>query len=311
MGYELAQLPYFAAPGAPRLEALTRHALLGRLGLRVPLVLGVQLHASVEAPLTLALDTPIASGREVLGFTAGGALAVPVARVRGTQLRALLSYQAVFERWRLGGPASSGQAMQRLGLALEAAWGGAPAAVAVAPEVPEVPLETAPSHAVLRLRITHAEEGRPLSGARARLGAREEVSDAQGWVVLEGLTPGALALSVTAETFQASEEVLTLVPGQVLELEVPLQPEASLEPAIVAGQVRSAGTGRPLAAELVVSGRPMPVGTDATGRFELEMAAGTYRVEISAAGHLTQRKELRVQPGERAILNVDLHPRRR
>lgn len=310
LGYELAQLPHFADPSAPQLEALTRHGLLARLGLRVPLVQGVQLHAAIEAPLTLALDTPRGAGNDVQGLTVGGALAVPVARVQDTQLRALLSYQAVFDRWRLGGPETSGQGLQRLGLALEGAWGSPAAAATNALEPSGEEVETAPSRAVLRLRITSAGDGLALPGARARIGEREVESDARGWAVLEDLPPGALAVSVTAETFQPTEEVLTLVPGQLLELELALKPAASREPAVVAGQVRSAGTGRPVTARLEVSGMPLPVHTDAAGRFELEMAAGTYRVEISAEGHLTQRKKLEVRPGERAILNVDLHPRR-
>jgi hypothetical protein len=42
--------------------------------------------------------------------------------------------------------------------------------------------------------------------------------------------------------------------------------------------------------------------------FRLEVPGGAYTVKISAPGHLTQTKQVKVKAGERAIFNVDLHP---
>lgn len=48
---------------------------------------------------------------------------------------------------------------------------------------------------------------------------------------------------------------------------------------------------------------------DAEGMFRLDVAGGSYTVVISAPGYLEQKKQVKVASGDRAIFNVELHPR--
>ncbi len=71
--------------------------------------------------------------------------------------------------------------------------------------------------------------------------------------------------------------------------------------------VRSHETGSPVPALLEVTETKGKANVDAQGMFRIDVPGGDYTVRISAPGYLTQTKQVRVKPGERAIFNVDLH----
>lgn len=76
------------------------------------------------------------------------------------------------------------------------------------------------------------------------------------------------------------------------------------------GEVRGTikdSSGKPLEASIVVSGVGERVTTDAaTGAFRVNVPVGTHSVAVGAKGFRTQKKKIRIRPGDVVILNVDL-----
>lgn len=310
-GYGLAQLPELGPSAAPVFQALTRHALVARLGLRIPLFNAVTLEANGQAAL-LRSGGGLAEGGH--GLTAGAALGLPLASLTpGASLRARLGYEAVSDRWVRPSSQGAEQLMHRVSLGLELAF-ATPAAAR--PPAPEVAPEAAPEPVAvettgLRLTVT-GPGGAPVEGAWAKLGEREvTAADPAAPLLLTDLPAGTHSLRVGAPGHLELTEVVQLIEGDTLELSVELLSQTDLAPAVVVGQVRSARTGRPLKAVLTVEGRDRRVRADAAGRFTLQLPDGTWSIRISAPGHLSQRKQLAVREGDRTILNVDLHPERR
>ena len=84
------------------------------------------------------------------------------------------------------------------------------------------------------------------------------------------------------------------------------------EPEAPASQLRgfvSSFNGRSLAATVMVDDRV--VQADPTGFFEVVLEPGSYEVELSAPGFISQRKTVVIEPNGVTILNVDLRRERR
>ncbi|MFP2901384.1 carboxypeptidase regulatory-like domain-containing protein [Corallococcus sp. 4LFB] len=116
---------------------------------------------------------------------------------------------------------------------------------------------------------------------------------------------------MSAPGFRATEEAAVVVAGQTSELVVVLSQERKGQLATLVGQVRSARSGKPLVATVRIPQAKVRTRTDRSGAFTARVRGGTYRITLSAAGHVTQTKRITVREGEQAILNVDLFPRRR
>ncbi|WP_370644010.1 collagen binding domain-containing protein [Myxococcus sp. RHSTA-1-4] len=385
-GYGFAQLPLFGSSEAPVLARGVRHAALVNGRVLVPLFLGLKLEARGELPVALAVRDATGTKAEATGFSAGGALLVPLksaARWGGTLV---LDFQHVQDTVTLADGTRSEQRLRRVGAALELSWRDAPHAPPPPPPA-RVPAGT------LSLQMVDAETGAPLPGARVALGDVERVADAQGRVEAElppgevaarvsaegyapsearatvedggraavevrarrlppptgalrvtvvsaqngvplpevrvavgaaevrtdmmgqaqvkDLPPGPVAVVVKSPGFRPAEEAAVIVAGQESALSVPLALERKSGPATLTGQVRSTRGGQPLAATLLIPQAKVRTRTDAKGAFTVRVKGGTYRITISARGHLSQTKVVKVRDGEQAIFNVDLFPRQK
>lgn len=273
-----------------------------------------------ELPLALATRDGTGAAASSQGFSAGGALLVPLVR-RGEWGGALvLDYQYVSDGLTAADGTRARQTLSRVGAALELSFGGGVEApvgdVRGAPkEMPHLPMPPppAPRWGSLRVSVVDARGGEPLQGASVSVPGRAALlTDAAGQVLLEALEPGPLEVKVSAVDFRAEQEVVNLIAGGETELGVPLTfvREGPVF-ATLSGQVRSTRKGRPLRAWLSIPEAKVRRRTDARGAFQLQLAQGRYRVIFSAPGHLSQTKVITVREGEQAIFNVDLFPRSR
>jgi len=322
-GYGFAQLPVFVTEaGTLRFGPAVRHAAL--LGGRVLLPLPWRLRAEVRGELPLAFATRDGTGAVASsqGFSAGGALLVPLVR-RGEWGGALvLDYQYVSDGLTAADGTRARQTLSRVGAAFELSFGGGVEAPKEMPHLPMPPPPVsapppapapAPRWGSLRVSVVDSRSGAPLPGASVSVPGRAELlTDAAGQVFLEELEPGPLEVKVSATDFRAEQEVVNLIVGGETEMEVPLA-FAQQGPvfATLSGQVRSTRKGRPLRAWLRIPEAKVRRRTDSRGAFQLQLSQGRYRVIFSAPGHLSQTKVITVREGEQAIFNVDLFPRSR
>lgn len=315
VAYGVSELPWFGAPPSLTFTAIARHELVGRVQARLALPATLEFRARAELSALRSGNALEAGGQ---GLTVEGGLSVRLAQLRpGVTLRGGLNYSFVRDAWSLEGQGGARQQLHRigLGLALNLAPASKPPAAESADPQPVAPLETAPPEVVkpvLTLQVRARVGDTPaLPDAVARVGEQTVEADDEGRIVLDALGAGMHAFEVSAPGHRSVSEVVELVEGQSLTLDVELVPEEAQVPASVMGQARSAATGSPLRATLTVQGLDREVRADRSGRFNLELPAGTYRISITAPGHLGQRKRLRLRSGERAIFNVELHPERR
>ncbi|MCY1033192.1 carboxypeptidase regulatory-like domain-containing protein [Corallococcus sp. BB11-1] len=169
----------------------------------------------------------------------------------------------------------------------------------------------APPTGSLKVKVVQGRGGAPLPDVRITAGAVEARTDVKGEALLEGLAPGPVAVSATAQGFRAAEEAAVVVEGQSSELVVVLSQERKGELATLLGQVRSARSGQPLVATVSIPQAKVRSRTDKAGSFTARVRGGTYRITLSAPGYRPQTKTVTVRDGEQAIFNVDLFPRAR
>jgi outer membrane receptor for ferrienterochelin and colicins len=80
-------------------------------------------------------------------------------------------------------------------------------------------------------------------------------------------------------------------------------------PAVITGEVREAGTGRPLpAANLILEGTLLGGISDRTGRFRIPgVKPGDYRLRVSVMGYRSEVRELQLAPGATVEVVFELH----
>lgn len=384
-GYGFAQLPLFGSSAEPVLARGVRHAALVNGRVLVPLFLGLKLEARGELPVTLAARDAAGADAEATGFSAGGALLVPLKRASRWGGTLVLDFQHVRDTVTLADGTRSEQRLRRVGAALELTWsdftpappppparvpagtvslqvvdaetgaalpgarvvlgdvervadaqgrvetewppGDVAARVSAEGYAPEearatvedggrVALEVRarklpPPTGALRVTVVNAQSGVPLPGVRVAVGATEVRTDMMGQARVKDLPPGPVAVTAKSPGFRPAEEAAVVVAGQEAALSVPLASERKSGPATLTGQVRSTRGGRPLAATLRIPQAKVRTRTDAKGAFNVRVKGGTYRITISAPGHLSQTKSVRLRDGEQAIFNVDLFPRQK
>ncbi|NRD57205.1 hypothetical protein D7Y11_39750 [Corallococcus sp. AB018] len=169
----------------------------------------------------------------------------------------------------------------------------------------------APKTGSLKVKVVQGKDSAPVADVQVVSGKAQLRTNKAGELLLEGLEPGPVAVSMSAPGFRATEEAAVVVAGQTSELVVVLSQDRKGELATLVGQVRSARNGQPLVATVTIAQAKVRTRTDKSGTFTARVRGGTYRITLSAAGHVTQTKMVTVREGEQAILNVDLFPRGR
>lgn len=332
LGYGFTQLPSFGGTStrSPVFQRGGRHAALLGGRVRFPIFRQVQGEVRAELPLALAAQVPAGGGASSSGFAAGAAVRVPVKQVGRWAGAALIDYQFVHDQLTADSGARSGQTLQRVGAALELSWfdAGLPSAglstQGYEPAEGRVTVEPGqratlevrtrkqpPAVGGLKIVVVDKRDNKPLEGAPVVVGGKELRTDAAGQVRVGNLPAGPVLVKVSAPEFQTVEEAAVVIPGKESEMSVPLQPARRLGYATISGKVRSTRQGRAIIATLVIPSANVRTRTDAQGDFSLKLKPGTYRIIISAKGHLTQTKSVTVRDGEQAIFNVDLFPRGR
>ena len=168
-----------------------------------------------------------------------------------------------------------------------------------------------PARGSLKITVVDKRNNQPLVDVSVVVGGQELKTNAAGQASVGDLEPGPVLVKVSAPEFQAVEEAAVVIEGKESEMSVPLAPGKRLGYATISGTVRSTRQGRPLVATLVIPTAKVRTRTDEQGTFSVKLKPGTYRITISAKGHLTQNKSVTVRDGEQAIFNVDLFPRAR
>jgi hypothetical protein len=132
--------------------------------------------------------------------------------------------------------------------------------------------------------------------------------DADGKFDIDGLPSGAAKVAASASGYKSHEVKTALTSGDTASVTVPLEKE--LPPGQLRGVVRSL-RGTPIAgATLRVQPGGTTAVTDASGYFELVLAPGDYEVEMTAAGHESQRPTVHIDQNGVTIYNFDLKPKK-
>ncbi|WP_426749995.1 carboxypeptidase regulatory-like domain-containing protein [Myxococcus sp. Y35] len=307
-GYGFAQLPHFHDSSAPVFLRGVRHAAVVNGVLRVSLPLGLGLEARGELPVSLAVRDASGARAEAKGFSAGGALLVPLRRAERWTGTLVLDFQHVQDTVTLADGTESRQRLRRVGAALELAWhdGARPSLPVVAP--PEAPPVVAPGS--VTFRVLDARTGLPLPGARVVVGEVEHVADALGEVDVAPLPPGPVAARVSAEGYAAAEAETTVEAGTRSELEVrasPLPPATgSLRVTVVNAQTRVPLPGVP------VSVGTVEARTNLTGEALVEaLTPGPVSVAVKSAGFRPAEEAAFIVAGQETALAVPLEVERK
>jgi uncharacterized membrane protein len=155
-----------------------------------------------------------------------------------------------------------------------------------------------------------AEDGASLRDLRVFVGGAEEslpvVVDADGRFTISGPVGQALVVRAEATGYESATDTVTPRAAEGGELTLTLH--RSLPSGQIRGLVRSMG-GRAVDAEVRIE----PLGRDLRaeqGRFEVDVAPGTYQVRIAAPGFETQERKVQVEQNGVTLLNVDLRGER-
>jgi hypothetical protein len=156
------------------------------------------------------------------------------------------------------------------------------------------------------------EEGRPIEGAQVRLSVGNTVAetkaDASGIYHFEQVPVGRARLQVHADGFEDIDWTVSVAHDMPLQEPRRLTPVIA-EPKLPVGQLRGlvrSFSGKPLRARVYVEPIGIEATTDKTGRFQIDVPPGTYRVSLEASGYRHQKREVKVEENGVSIINVDL-----
>ncbi|MFZ5470780.1 MAG: MSCRAMM family protein [Myxococcota bacterium] len=161
----------------------------------------------------------------------------------------------------------------------------------------------------LVITVVDRESGTPLSNAVVTVKDVEHTTSEAGVVDVADLPPGPVQIAARLEGYQAGQEVASVVVGKRSEVKVQLLQEKKRALATITGLVRSARGGAPVNADLEIPQLKLKTKASAQGAFTFKLLGGTYSVNISAPGYVSQSKNVTVKDGDQAIFNVDLHPK--
>jgi hypothetical protein len=128
---------------------------------------------------------------------------------------------------------------------------------------------------------------------------------ADGSFALNQVPEGAAELRVDALGYVTVRRTITAREGEPVAI--------ALEPALPAGQLRGlirSFAGEPLSARVEVEPGGISAQTDREGRFELDLAPGSYRVMIEADGYRPQKRNVRIENRGVTVINAELEGKR-
>jgi hypothetical protein len=166
-----------------------------------------------------------------------------------------------------------------------------------------------PKFGALVIRVLNREAKTPMANATVKVGEGTETTNAKGEVSFEALKPGPIGILVTADGYNPGEEAASVVAGQTSDVTVAMVEVKKRIPATITGLVRSTSGGKPVTADLEIPQAKIKTKANGLGAFTFRLEGGTYTVNISAPGYLSQSKSVSVKDGDQAIFNVDLHPK--
>lgn len=193
-----------------------------------------------------------------------------------------------------------------LGLAYR--FGGAPPP-AVAPPPPPVVAKPTPAVGRREGRVVGADGSEPVApvvNIQAEGGARPVIVDGDGRFTLTGKPGETLKVDAEADGYELETATVTLA----AEPEEPFV--ITLKRKLPGGQIRGlvrSFKGANLSAEIKISPLDLTLHTQ-DGRFEADVAPGTYEVTITAPGYETQHRRVEVEKNGVTLLNADLRSER-
>jgi hypothetical protein len=289
-----------SAHAAPDVERLS---LADRLALGLSDFHAVPLGAAITTGLgpaqvsgELSCDLLVGKGAPSLRYSPLRAAVVtrlPVARSLSLELLARLSLSARPDYERVY-PLLPVEPRFSLGLGLRYAAEDPPQVTVHQPEHTEVyATVTDTEGAVFRDALVVLRVGSHVDSAR---------SGEDGSIHFHAVPRGEAQLQVTAEEIEPLERRVLLDRS---ELAISLQVTRHSHGSQLRGLVRSF-EGLPLQAAIRVLPEGRSVSADKDGRFMLELAPGSYQVEIECSGYRTQRRKVTVQQNGVTLLNVEL-----
>lgn len=167
---------------------------------------------------------------------------------------------------------------------------------------------------IVRGKVTDGVNGQALAGVTVALSGVANLSamtDAGGKFNLSGVPAGAVTVAASSPGYLTVTGSGTIVAGQALYFQPALYPSnTSAMPADgqVSGQVIDLGNGAPLAGVSVVVNGADAATTNATGHFNLSLAAASYAIRFSLPGYADASLSVLLTDGAKTNANISLAP---
>jgi hypothetical protein len=160
--------------------------------------------------------------------------------------------------------------------------------------------------------VVDFQTGKPLGGARVKVGGKEEATfvtePEHGQFTTCPADPGPVKVTVSMEGYKQETTAVLSTGEPTVPVTIKLARATGKTFGTLKGTVRSA-TGQPLKALVTIPARRKKVRAK-QGKFELQLATGVFDVLISMPGHVTQRRKIKLKTGDIVILNVELYPKK-
>ena len=160
--------------------------------------------------------------------------------------------------------------------------------------------------------VTDRVTGQPIPDASVQIGnaaspmaVDRKTGEFKSWPLPVG--QGLVEVRVDAPGYRGVKEMTPQGgDGEVRKVALQLDPANVPLTGEIRGKIANAKTGRKVSADVFVPALKIKVQSDKNGEFSVTVTPGEYDVIISAKGLVSQKKRLKVRPGDVLILNVDM-----
>jgi len=160
--------------------------------------------------------------------------------------------------------------------------------------------------------VVDANTGRPLGGARVKVGGKEKATfitePERGQFTTCPADPGPVKVTVVMEGYKPETTAVLSTGKPTVPVTIKLARARGKTFGTLKGTVRSA-TGQPLRAKLTIPARKKRIRAK-KGKFQLRLATGVFDVIFTMPGYVTQRRKIKLKTGDLVILNVELYPKK-